>query len=54
MDVKGMQRRFWSRVRAKGRETATHIRQGTRWRTKIWSGGTEQADGTLSQPQWEC
>ena len=25
-DARGMQRRFWSRVRPKGRETATHVR----------------------------
>ena len=25
-DAKGMQKRFWSRVRAKERETTTHIR----------------------------
>ena len=39
-DAKGMQKRFWSRVRTK-KETATHIRALIKWRTKIWGRGNE-------------
>ena len=32
-NAKGMQKRFWSRVGVKERETSTHLM--VRWRTKI-------------------